>query len=78
MDDERVPKPSRSESEERRRRCALMDDFEVEVPTPCRCGWRGQGPECDRGRIRAATPADKLSIFRNRWELVFGSSILRR
>jgi hypothetical protein len=29
MDDERVPKPSRSESEERRRLCGLMYDFET-------------------------------------------------
>jgi hypothetical protein len=27
---------------------------------------RGQGPLEDRVRIRAATPADKLPIFRNR------------
>ena len=29
MNNERAPKPSRSESEERRRLCALMYDFET-------------------------------------------------
>jgi hypothetical protein len=73
MDDERVPKPSRSESEERRRLCADARLRDL-VPQSSRSGRRGQGPERDRGRIRVATPADKLQVFSNRWELVFGSS----
>ena len=62
MDYERVPKPNRSESEERRRRCALMNDIEVEVPT-VQVRAEGAGTETRPGARRSHDPNRQLTDF---------------